>query len=114
MSISVYSQISRAQFETARELAFGSITSSMTQIGSTFSTNFGILYVQNFTDQLIDFSISYAGLTVTFSLEAGGKLTTDMFTNNLQVAVGESAWCKYRSTPPGSGFVQVSVVSPAI
>lgn len=104
--------IPRAQFETAREMAFGSITNSFTKIGSTFADNFGVLYVQNFTDVTIDFSISFAGATTTFSLEAGGKLTADMYTNNMQVSQGESAWCKYRSGAPTSGFVQVSVISP--
>lgn len=105
--------IPRGQFETAREMAFGSITNSFTKIGSTFSDHFGILYVQNYTDVIIDFSISFDGLTTTFSLEAGGKLSADMFTNNMQVAQGESPWCKYRTGAPTSGFVQVSVISPA-
>lgn len=109
----VNATIPRGKFETARELAFGSITSSFTAIGTPFASNFGILYVQNFTDVVIDFSVSFDGLTTTFSLESGGKLTTDMFTNNMQVSLGESAWCKYRSGAPTSGFVQVSVVSPA-
>ncbi len=108
----VNTTIPRAQFGAARETAFGSITNSFTKIGTTFDDNFGVLYVQNFTDATIDFSISFAGDDVTFSLEAGGKLTADMFANNMQVAQGESAWCKYRSGAPTSGFVQVSVISP--
>lgn len=108
----VNASLPRAQFATARETAFGAITSSFTRIGTAFAANFGVLYVQNFTDVTIDFSISFDGLTTTFSLEAGGKLTADMFTNNMQVSIGESAWCKYRTGAPSSGFVQVSVVSP--
>lgn len=108
----VNTTIPRAQFGVAREKAFGSITNSFTKIGATFDDNFGVLYVQNFTDVTIDFSISFAGTDVTFSLEASGKLTADMFTNNMQVAKGESAWCKYRTDAPSSGFVQVSVISP--
>lgn len=104
--------VPRGQFETARETAYGSITSSFTMIGGVFTINFGILYVQNFTDVLIDFSISYAGLTTTFSLDSGEKWATDMFANNLQVSLGEAAWCKYRSGAPTMGFVQVSVISP--
>lgn len=104
--------IPRAKFEPAREMAFGDITNSFTAIGDPFSQNFGVLYVQNFTDVTIDFSISYGGTDINFSLGTGEKLSTDMFTNNMQVAQGESAWCKYRSGAPSSGFVQVSVVSP--
>lgn len=108
----VNTTIPRAQFGAAREMAFGSITSSFTKIGTTFSDNFGVLYVQNFTDATIDFSISFAGTDVTFSLGASEKLSADMFTNNMQIAKGESAWCKYRTGAPTTGFVQVSVISP--
>lgn len=103
----------RAKFQPAREKAFGSITNSFTLIGTVFDTNFGILYVQNFTDVTIDFSISFEGTDITFSLEAGGKLTSDMFSNQMQVSLGEGAYCKYRTGAPSSGFVQVSLVSPA-
>ena len=51
----VNTTIPRARFEPAREMAFGDITSSFTMIGTEFETNFGILYVQNFTDKTIDF-----------------------------------------------------------
>jgi hypothetical protein len=105
--------ITRGKFETAREMAFGDIDSVMTQIGDAFDQNFSIAYVQNFTDVMIDFSISFDGATVCFSLEAGGKLTSDMIANSLQVSQGEAAWCQYRVGAPTSGFVQVSVVSPA-
>lgn len=104
--------IVRAKFATAREMAFGSITSSFTQIGTQFDTTFSVLYVQNFTDQIMDFSISYDGTDITFSLAAGGIIATDMITNQVEIAKGESAWVKYRSTPPSSGFVQVSAVTP--
>lgn len=103
--------IVRARFETAREMAFGDITASFTKIGTTFSDNFSVLYVQNFTDVVIDFSISYAGTDLTFSLAANGTLTADMDTNQVQISAGESAWCKYRSGAPTSGFVQVSAIT---
>ena len=110
----VNTTIPRARFEPAREMAFGDITSSFTMIGTEFETNFGILYVQNFTDKTIDFSISFDGADVTFSLAAGEKLATDMFTNNLEIARGEAAWCQYRDAAPTSGFVQVVLISPAV
>lgn len=104
--------IVRAKFITAQETAFGSITSSFTQIGAVFSVPFSVLYVQNFTDQIMDFSISFAGLSTTFSLAPNGIIATDMISNQVQVSKGEAAWVKYRSTPPTSGFVQVSAVTP--
>ena len=103
--------IVRAKFETAREMAFGDIAASFTKIGTTFDLNFSVLYVQNSTDVTIDFSISYAGLTTTFSLASMGTLTSDMDTNRLQISAGESAWCKSRSGAPTSGFVQVAAIS---
>jgi len=110
--ISNSTAIVRAKFETAREMAFGSITNSFTKIGTTFDANFSVVYVQNFTDVIIDFSISFDGLTTTFSLAPSGIICTDMIANSMQVSVGESAWCKYRTGAPTSGFVQVSTVTP--
>lgn len=105
--------IVRAKFGTAQELAYGSITSSMTAIGAPFPVSFGILYVQNFTDVIIDFSISFDGASTTFSLAPSGIIATDMLANGYQVSFGESAWCQYRSGAPSTGFVQVSYVTAA-
>lgn len=102
----------RGKFEPAREMAFGAITNSFTQIGSTFDAAFNVVFIQNFTDVTIDFSISYAGTDVTFSLAAGGAITADMLTNNVIVSKGEAAWCKYRDGAPSSGFVQVASIEP--
>jgi hypothetical protein len=103
--------IVRARFEVAREMAFGDITNSFTRISSVFADNFSVLYVQNFTDVNIDFSISYAGTDVSFTLAPNGTLSSDMDTNQVQIAQGEAAWCKYRSGAPTSGFVQVSAIT---
>jgi len=108
----VNTSIVRAKFETAREMAFGSITNSFTRIGAVFDLNFSIVYVQNFTDVIIDFSISFEGLTTTFSLAPGGIICSDMISNQIEISSGESAWCKYRTGAPTSGFVQVSSVTP--
>ncbi len=104
--------ISRAKFEPARETAFGAITSSFTRIGTVFDRSFGIIYVQNFTDQILDISVSYAGVDTTFSLAPEGTFAGDMITNQMQISQGESAWVKARTSLPGSGFVQVSTVTP--
>jgi hypothetical protein len=101
----------RAKFDVAREKAFGDITNSFTKIGTTFDLNFSVLYVQNFTDVNIDFSISYDGVDITFTLAPNGTLTSDMDTNQVQISKGESAWCKYRTGAPSSGFVQVAAIS---
>ena len=102
----------RGKFEPALEMAYGDITSSLTMIGTPFAAPFSVLYLQNFTDVIIDFSISYDGASVTFSLASGGAISTDMITNSVTVAQGEAAWCQYRSGAPTLGFVQVSSVTP--
>lgn len=102
----------RGEFEVAREMAFGAITSSFTMIGTPFASNFSIVWIQNYTDVFIDFSISFDGLTKRFSLNPGGKLTADMISNNIQISAGEAAWCQYRTSPPSTGFVQIAALTP--
>lgn len=102
--------IVRGKFETARELDHSVITSSFQMIGTAFDVSFSVLYVQNFTDTIMDFSISYDGLTTTFSLAPSGIISSDMVSNQLQISAGEAAWVKYRSAP-SSGFVQVSAIT---
>ena len=103
---------SRGRFDPVREQAFGDINPTLTMIGPVFEASFYILYIQNFTDVVIDFSVSFAGEDVTVSLAAGGAFSTDMLTNDVVVAKGEAAWCRYRDGAPSSGFVQVSAVIP--
>lgn len=105
--------IVRGKFITAMEVAYGDITSSFTMIGTPFTANFYILYVQNFTDQILDFNISLDGLDTRFSLAPNGIICSDMFTNNIQISVGEAAWVKYRTDAPTMGFVQVAAITPA-
>ena len=103
--------IVRGKFEPVRETAYGDITTDFTMIGSTFDVNFSVVYVQNQTDGIMDFSISYDGVDTAFSLAPGGTLSTDMIANQIQISAGEAAWVKYR-TSPSTGFVQVSAVTP--
>lgn len=106
--------ITRAKFEPVREMAYSSITTSFQQVGTAFTSTFSVIYVQNLTNQIIDFSVSYNGTDVTFSLAPNGALSTDMVTNSVQVSAGESAWAKYRTgSAPTKGFVQVSAITPA-
>ena len=108
----VIDTVVRGRFEPVREIAFGDLTNSFQRVGDAFSASYYVLFIQNFTDVTVDFSLSFAGTDVTFSLASGGAISTDMFTNGVQVSQGESAWAKYRDGAPSSGFVQVSAVSP--
>lgn len=103
---------SRGRFEPVREIAFGDLTNSFQMIGDTFDASFYVIFVQNFTDVIIDFSVSYTGEDVTFSLAPGGTMTADMLSNSVIVSQGEAAWAKYRSGAPTEGFVQVSAIEP--
>lgn len=103
---------SRGRFEPAREIAFGDLTSNFQMVGTVFDASFYVVFVQNFTDVTIDFSISYSGEDTTFSLASGGTLTADMLSNSVIVSQGEAAWAKYRGNAPTSGFVQVSAIEP--
>lgn len=101
----------RAKFDTALETAFGSITSTFTQVGGVpLPGAYRIVFVQNLTNQTMDFSISYSGLTTTFSLLSNDKIAVDVSANGnggtFQTAAGEGCWVKYRSVAPTSGFVQ--------
>jgi len=103
----------RAKFEAAREMAFGTITGTFQKIGTSFENQPRVIYIQNFTDTIMDFSVSFTGVEVSFSLSAGGTFTTDVTANGAGTvftpAIGESVWVKHR-TAPSSGFVQFSGV----
>lgn len=107
------SNTSRAKYGAAQEMAYGDITDAMTPIGDPFMVSPTIVYMQNFTDVIIDFSISYDGSDITFSLASGGIIATDLNTNGMAISVGESAFCQYRDSAPTKGFVQLSYVAPA-
>lgn len=103
----------RAKFSAARELAYTDITSSFKKIGSTFEDSFRVVYLQNLTDAIMDFSVSFEGTDTAFSLAPTGTMTLDITANGgggiFQISAGESAWVKYRSAPT-TGFVQFSSV----
>lgn len=103
----------RAKFAPAREMAFGSITASYTKIGTTFDDSYRLVFLQNFCNTIMDFSISYDGGDTSFSLAPGGTMAGDITANGgggtFQIAKGESVFVKYR-TVPTSGFVQFSSV----
>jgi hypothetical protein len=103
----------RGRFETARELAFGDITSSFKIVGSAMDLSCYISGLQNFTDVYIDISISFAGDSTVLTLAPnGGAHTYDLNTNAMLISQGEAVWAKYRTGAPTTGFIQVIVVAP--
>ena len=106
--------IVRGKFDIARELAYSSITTTFQEIGAPFANTLNIWFAQNFTDQNIDFSVSFSGVDLSFTLAPGGTISSDMYTNSIQVSVGEGVWVRYRTgSAPTMGFVQFSAILPA-
>lgn len=106
--------IVRGKFDVAREMPYTSITTTFQQISPVFSDVFYIFFAQNFTNQNIDFSVSYLGTDLSFTLAPGGTISSDMYTNSIQIAKGEAVWVRYRTgAAPTSGFVQFSAILPA-
>jgi hypothetical protein len=111
--MSLTTEIVRGKFDPARVLAYSAITSTFQQISTPFANTLFIFFVQNFTDQNIDFSVSFTGVDLSFTLAPGGTLTSDMFSNGIQLSVGEAVWVRYTSAAPTTGFVQFSAILPA-
>lgn len=105
---------SATHFLPAQEMAYTSITNSFTLIGTAFQQPIRVLFVQNLTDAIMDFSISnqLSGAVTHFSLDAGNKLTLDVTTNKTLTAgiylpKFTGVYVQYRSAPT-KGFVQAS------
>ena len=113
MSLDIGSPI-RGKFDASREIAYTAITATFAPISTAFANTLYIWFAQNFTDQNIDFSVSFTGIDLSFTLAPGGTISSDMFTNGIQLSAGESVWVRYRTAAaPTIGFVQFSAILPA-
>lgn len=105
----------RAKYEPIREVAFGSITGTFTTVGVPISPAVRHCIVQNFTDQILDFSISQEGTVHHFSLSSSTAYVFDVTANETTtegffLGAGQSLWVRHRGSAPTSGFVQFSTV----
>jgi hypothetical protein len=106
----------RAKFEAVREAAFGSITTSFTVVGIPIAPAVRHCIVQNFTNVILDFSISQEGTVHHFSLAPSVAYVFDVTANETTtegffLGAGQSLWVRYRTGAPAtSGFVQFSTV----
>jgi len=103
----------RGKFDAARVEIYSGITATFAPIGNPFANTLYIWFAQNFTDQNIDFSVSFTGVDLSFTLAPGGTISSDMFTNGIQLSIGEYVWVRYSSAAPTLGFVQFSAILPA-
>jgi hypothetical protein len=99
-------------FEAMRELAFGSVGASYTLVGTPASPAVRMLIVNNYTDQMLNFSLN--GTTDHFVLDEGQSLTLDICTNRTQkgfyLGAGKAIYVKHRGVAPTSGAVFFSTV----
>ena len=104
-----YNIILRA--DTLRSLAFGSIISSYTAIGTALTHPSRLIMVQNMTDGLLVFS--FDGVVDHFVLPSNGQVIFDFTTNQVDtagafIATGTVMYVK-RSATPTLGSVYVSM-----
>ncbi len=102
----------KAWAEPLRSAAFGSITGSLTALGSPFVYPTRVLFFTNDTDAVIYLSLN--GEDNMFALISGTSLTLDVTTNKsfddgLYFAIGTQAYIAY-ATAPTLGNVYLSVV----
>lgn len=98
--------------EAQRSLAFGSISGTYAAIGSAFAHPIRIMFLQNLTDQAMQFS--FDGSTNHFPLPANGFLLMDVTSNTtinggaFNIAKGTTVYVK-QIVAPGTGAVYLSV-----
>jgi hypothetical protein len=105
---------SRAEVDAIRTVAFGSISSSYTAVGSAFEFQARILCITNTTDQ--DMFFSTDGITNQLIVPAGSFKLFDVTVNHKPTnqddfcfAIGTQWYVKYAASP-GSGGVYIEVV----
>jgi len=104
----------KAQVDTLRTLAFGSITGSFTAVGGPFDFQARIICFTNTTNEDVIFSMD--GATDQLIVPAGSFKLFDITTNHKPVnqddfvfAIGTQWYVKY-SASPSSGAVYIEVV----
>ncbi len=102
----------RLAFEAQRSLGFGSIGASYTGIGTIFANAVRIIFVQNLTDQTVQFSLD--GVTDHFVLPPNGFLLLDVAANKTNeqgffAAQGDRLYAQEITTPT-SGSVFLTVI----
>jgi len=102
----------RAQLDTLRQVAFGSITNSYATLGGTLTDHARIIRFSNSTD--VDILISDDGVNDKIRLAANSFALIDFSTNKIRddglfVSVGTQFYIKYASGAPTRGAAWIEV-----
>ncbi|MEE8208148.1 MAG: hypothetical protein V3T88_04225 [Nitrosomonadaceae bacterium] len=102
----------RAQWETVRTLAFGSISGTFMGVGTVFDNPARNLIIQNFTDVTLDFSDD--GVDTKFKLIPNSLFVWDITTNKSNetgffIPEGARIYVKRVGSAATEGEVSVSV-----
>lgn len=99
-------------FETLRQLAFGSVSGTYALVGTPANPAVRALIVNNYTNALLIFSLN--GTVDHFALDAGASLTLDICANKTQkgfyMAAGKSIYVRSDGVAPTSGSVFFSTM----
>lgn len=103
----------RMQFETLREIAYSSLTTSYISIGGPLLNPARQFILQNLTDQNVYFSLD--GVNPIIKLPSGGYLISDVASNKTNIVglfmvEGDIMYVKYDVTAPSAGSVCFSVM----
>jgi hypothetical protein len=96
-----------AQFDTLREIAFGSITGSFQLVGTAFGHINYLIKIQNTCNT--GMFISFDGTNIHDYIPSNGFSLYDFNSNALAQPFGEGCYVKYESAP-SSGNVYVTTV----
>lgn len=103
----------RSLFEPMRTVAFGSITTGYTAVGTPFTHPARQIYIQNTTNGLLSFSID--GVDDHFVVAGNGFLIVDTTSNKtidqgFFFSRGTQIYVKY-ITAPSSGTLYISIIN---
>lgn len=104
----------RIRYEALRSLAYTSIGSSYTIVGTTFANPVRMLKIDNTTG--VNLIISFNGSTDQSFIAANSGIILDYASNNelpvgkLDQAIGDGVYVKQESGSPAAGNVYVTVI----
>ena len=103
----------RADFDSIRELAFGSISGTFAAIGSALTVHGRIIKITNGTN--VPLYISLDGVNDQDKISANGFVLFDLSTNKIQddglfISIGTVFYAREDTASPTSGSIWVSVI----
>lgn len=106
----------RAEFDTVRELAFGSISGSYAAIGTALTQQARVLTINNSTN--VDIYVSTDGTNNNLRVAANSYKLIDFSTNRIRddglfVAIGTQFYARQVSGAAASGAVWIEVIYAA-